>query len=211
MSVTPPTIPSANGEPAWEAAYMLPVQGSWSEEDFLRFHTNRMAELVDGRLEILPMPTWLHQMILDFLLDRIKQHLRETQSGGKVLMAPLPTRLFARTIREPDLLYVQADHLPTNVRGYPDKIDLAVEIVSSGTEARQRDYIDKRADYAKAGVREYWIVDPEELLVTVLTLAGTEYRVAQECRPGDVARSLLLPGWEVSVNQIWALADEYGN
>ena len=211
MSVTAPTIPSANGEPAWEAAYMLPVQGSWSEEDFLRFHTNRMAELVDGRLEILPMPTWLHQMILDFLLDRIKQHLRETQSGGKVLMAPLPTRLFARTIREPDLLYVQADHLPTNVRGYPDKIDLAVEIVSSGTEARQRDYIDKRADYAKAGVREYWIVDPEELLVTVLTLAGTEYRVAQECRPGDVARSLLLPGWEVSVNQIWALADEYGN
>ncbi len=206
-----PHIPSSNGEPAWEAAYFLPVQGSWSEEDFLKFHTNRMAELVDGRLEILPMPTWLHQMILDFLLDRIKQHLRETQSGGKVLMAPLPTRLFARTIREPDLLYVQADHFPKNVRGYPDKIDLAVEIVSSGTEARQRDYVDKRADYAKAGVSEYLIVDPEELLVTVLTLAGTAYKVAQECRPGDVARSLLLPGWEVSVNQIWALADEYRN
>lgn len=138
-----PHIPSSNGEPAWEAAYMLPVQGDWSEADFLKFHTNRMAELVNGRLEILPLPTWLHQLILDFLLDRIKQHLRDTQSGGKVRMAPLPTRLFARTIREPDLLYVQADHLPKNVRGYPEKIDLAVEIVSSGTEARQRDYVDK--------------------------------------------------------------------
>ena len=211
MSVTTPQIPSANGEPAWEAAYMLPVQGSWSEEDFLKFHTNRMAELVDGRLEILPMPTWLHQLILDFLLDRIKEHLRKTQVGGKVLMAPLPTRLFARTIREPDLLYVQPEHLPKNVRGYPDKIDLAVEIVSSGTEARQRDYVDKRADYAKAGVREYWIVDPDELLVTVLTLSGTEYNVAQECHPGDNARSLLLPGLEVSVDQIWALAGEYRN
>ena len=147
-----PGITSANGEPAWEAAYMLPVQGSWSEDDFLKFHTNRMAELVDGRLEILPMPTWLHQLILDFLLDRIKEHLRQAQLGGKVLMAPLPTRLYAGTVREPDLLYVQPEHLPTNVRGYPDKIDLAVEIVSSGTEARQRDYIDKRADYAKAGV-----------------------------------------------------------
>ena len=123
-------------------------------------------------------------------------------------MAPLPTRLFARTIREPDLLYVQADHLPKNVRGYPEKIDLAVEIVSSGTEARQRDYVDKRADYAKAGVAEYWIVDPEELLVTVLTLAGTEYKVFQKCHPGEIARSQLLTGLEVSVDQIWALAGE---
>ena len=137
--------------------------------------------------------------------------MRQAQLGGKVLMAPLPTRLFAGTVREPDLLYVQPEHLPTNVRGYPDKIDLAVEIVSSGTEARQRDYIDKRADYAKAGVTEYWIVDPEELLFTVLTLAGTEYRVAQECHPGDIARSLLLTGFEVSVDQIWALAGEFGN
>jgi len=208
MSVTTPQIPSANGEPAWEAAYMLPVQGSWSEADFLKFHTNRMAELVDGRLEILPMPTWLHQLILDFLLERIKDHLRESNCGGRILMAPLPTRLFARTIREPDLLYVGADNLPKDIRGYPDKIDLAIEIVSSGEEARKRDYIDKRADYAKAGVSEYWIVDPEESLVTVLSLTGAEYQVAQECRPGDIARSVLLNGLEILVDQIWALAKE---
>ena len=208
MSVTTPHIPSANGEPAWEAAYMLPVQGSWSEADFLKLHSNRMAELVDGRLEILPMPTWLHQLILDFLLERIKGHLRESNCGGRILMAPLPTRLFPRTIREPDLLYVGADNLPKDIRGYPDKIDLAIEIVSSGVEARQRDYVDKRADYAKAGVSEYWIVDPEESIVTVLTLTGAEYQVAQECRPGDIARSVLLNGLEIPVNQIWALANE---
>jgi len=208
MSVTTPQIPSANGEPAWEAAYMLPVQGSWSEADFLKFHTNRMAELVDGRLEILPMPTWLHQLILDFLLERIKDHLRESNCGGRILMAPLPTRLFARTIREPDLLYVRKENLPSDIRGYPDKIDLAIEIVSSGEEARKRDYIDKRADYAKAGVSEYWIVDPEESLVTVLSLTGAEYQVAQECRPGDIARSVLLNGLEILVDQIWALAKE---
>ena len=71
MSVGKPQIPSANGEPAWEAAHMLPDQGSWNEEDFLKFHTNRMSELVNGRLEILPTPNWLHQLILDFLLQRI--------------------------------------------------------------------------------------------------------------------------------------------
>lgn len=187
---------------------MLPPQGDWTEDDFLKFHTNRMAELVNGRLEILPMPTWLHQLILDFLLERIKEHVRCTNCGGKILMAPLPTRLFARTIREPDLLYVKQENLPKDIRGYPDKIDLAIEIVSSGTEARQRDYVDKRADYAKAGVAEYWIVDPDESLVTVLTLVGAEYQVAQECRPGDIARSALLSGLEIPVNQIWALEDE---
>jgi Uma2 family endonuclease len=78
----------------------------------------------------------------------------------------------------------------------------------SGTEARKRDYIDKRADYAKAGVAEYWIVDHEESLVTVLVLTGTPYQVAQECHPGDVARSVLLSGLEIPVDQIWSLADE---
>jgi hypothetical protein len=72
MSVTTPHIPSANGEPAWEAAYMLPAQGSWSEEDFLKFHTNRMAELVDGRLEILPMLALKHQRIVIWLLDAFR-------------------------------------------------------------------------------------------------------------------------------------------
>lgn len=211
MSVTTPTIPSANGEPAWEAAYMLPVQGCWREEDFLKFHTNKMAELVDGRLEILPMPTWLHQLIVELLFDQIRDHIRQENVGGKVLMAPLPARLFPGTIREPDLLYVRQENCPTNVQGYPDKIDLAVEIVSSGADARKRDYIDKRTDYAKAGVAEYWIVDPEELLVTILTLTGTEYQVAQECHPGDIASSLLLYGLRVSVDKIWSLANDDRN
>lgn len=206
MSTTTPRIPSANGEPAWEAAYMLPVQGSWTEEDFLRFQSNRMAELVDGRLEILPMPTWLHQLIVAFLLERLQEYLRATKRGGQALMAPLPIRLFAGTIREPDLLYVQAEHLPKDVRGYPDKMDMAIEVVSSGKEAHQRDYFDKRVDYARAGVAEFWIVDPEESLVTVLILNGTEYEVAQECRLAGTVRSVLLSGFEIPVDSIWALA-----
>jgi len=82
------------------------------------------------------------------------------------------------------------------------------EIVSSGADALKRDYVDKRIDYAKAGMGKYWIVDPEETVVTVLSLNDFEYRVAQECRADDVARSLLLDGLTVSVNQSWALAGE---
>ena len=198
MSVTTPQIPSANGEPAWEAAYMLPVQGSWSEEDFLKFHTNRMAELVDGRLEILPMPTLKHQRIVIWLLDAFRRVVSH-EPNATVLLAPLPTRLFPGTIREPDLLYISPENSPGPDVEYPSHLDLALEIVSSGKDARQRDYEDKRIDYARAGISEYWIVDPQENQVTVLVLRDGAYIEHGVFRTGDFASGLLLPALQVDV------------
>jgi Uma2 family endonuclease len=201
MSDVIPKIPSADGEPAWEAAYLLPPQGRWSEEDFLKFHTTQMAELVDGRLEILPMPNVKHQLIVIFFLDAIRQCISAGR-GGQVLFAPLPTRLFPGTIREPDLLYMAPENIPGPEVEYPTKIDLAIEIVSRGTEARQRDYHDKRRDYAKAGVSEYWIVDPETKRITVLVLDGETYRDHGCFESGQTASGMLLPDLAVDVDQV---------
>lgn len=196
MSVTTPHIPSANGEPAWEAAYMLPAQGSWSEEDFLKFHTNRMAELVDGRLEILPMPNLKHQRILRWLLGVFEA---AAPVGAITLFAPLPTRLFPGTIREPDLLYISPENVPGPDVEYPSHLDLALEIVSQGKDARQRDYEDKRVDYARAGIAEYWIVDPQENQATVLVLGDGAYVEHGVFQIGDIASGLLLPALRVDV------------
>ncbi len=199
MSDVIPKIPSADGEPTWEAAYLLPPQGRWSEEDFLKFHTTQMAELVDGRLEILPMPTLKHQRMLRLLLGLVES---AQAPGGLALFAPLPTRLFPGTIREPDLLYMAPENIPGPEVEYPTKIDLAIEIVSRGTEARQRDYHDKRRDYAKAGVSEYWIVDPETKRITVLVLDGETYRDHGCFESGQTASGMLLPGLAVDVDQV---------
>lgn len=201
MSITVPQIPSANGEPAWEAAFLLPSQGQWSEADFLKFHTNRMAELVDGRLEILPVPTLKHQRILIWLFDAIRRVVSD-QSGAVVLIAPLPTRLFTGTIREPDLLYIAPENAPGPDVDYPTHIDLALEIVSPGSEARTRDYEHKRRDYARAGIAEYWIVDPQEDQVTVLVLQDKIYVEHGVFRPGDEATSVLLPGLCIDVRRM---------
>jgi Uma2 family endonuclease len=104
-----PKLPSPLGEPTWEVVELFPRQGQWSEADFYRLHTNRLVELVDGRLEILPMPTWLHQLMVRYFCQQLEFQL-ESRRGGKALFAPLPVRLFPGTIREPDVLYV----LPTN-------------------------------------------------------------------------------------------------
>jgi Uma2 family endonuclease len=178
---------------------LLPTQGRWSEEDFLKFHTNQMAELVDGRLEILPMPPLKHQRMLRLLLGLVET---AQPPGGQALFAPLPTRLFPGTIREPDLLYMAPENIPSPEVEYPTKIDLASEIVSQGKVARQRDYRDKRRDYAKAGVSEYWIVDPEAKLITVLVLDGETYRDHGCFASGQIASGLLLADLRVDVDQV---------
>ena len=61
------SLTSSPGEPTWEVAHLFPDQGHWTETEFFELHSNRMVELADGHLEILPMPTWLHQLMVGFL------------------------------------------------------------------------------------------------------------------------------------------------
>ncbi len=184
---------------------LLPEQGNWNEADFLALHTNRMAELVAGRLEVLPMPTWLHQLIVEFLHAALKSWLQANGVGGRVLFAPLPLRLFPGTIREPDLLYVAPENLPENPRGYPVRADFVIEVVSAGDEARRRDYEEKRSDYAQAGIAEYWIVDPERRVIEVLGLADGAYKSLGSFREGQTARGRYFAGFVVDVAAVMGL------
>jgi Uma2 family endonuclease len=79
--------------------------------------------------------------------------------------------------------------------------DLIFETVSGGGEDRQRDYVDKRAEYQKAGVKEYVIVDRFEERVTVLRRSRGRF-VASELGPGDTYTSPLLPGLKIPLRGI---------
>jgi Uma2 family endonuclease len=193
-------------EPTWEVAHLFPPQGHWTESEFFELHSNRMVELADGRLEVLPMPTWLHQLIVDFLADLLKQQVRH-DVRGRVLQAPLPIRLFPQTIREPDVMYFAPGSEPDDPRGYPTKVDLAMEVVSEGVEARRRDYEDKRRDYAQAGVPEYWIVDPEGQKIVVLVLQDKVYQTHGEFGIGDQATGKLIPNLRVDVAELMKLGE----
>ena len=54
-------------EPAWEIGYLLPRQGTWSEEEYLSLETNHLVEFPHGYIEVLPMPTEAHQLIVLYL------------------------------------------------------------------------------------------------------------------------------------------------
>lgn len=194
-----------NGEPTWAVAHLFPRQGEWTDDDYFALHGNRLIELVDGRLEVLPMPTWLHQLIVKFLTRQIET---STDGRGVVLAAPLPVRLFERTIREPDVMYFAPGSEPSDPRGYPTGVDLAMEVVSEGAESRRRDYQEKRLDYQRAGIPEYWIVDPEERKITVLVLEGGAYRLHGEFESGQIASGVLIPSLRISVDDVLGLGAE---
>ena len=204
---TPPTDSERRGtrtqprspEPAWDIARLFPPQGFWSPADYLALDTNRLVELVDGRVEVLPMPTDHHQAILLYLLDALRAATRSI--GGTVRFAALPLRVSPTRYREPDLLFLSKahDHLRDNAfwRG----ADLVMEVVSP--DDPKRDYVEKREDYAAAGIAEYWIVDPLAGRIVVLTLDGQRaaYVEAESRERGEVARSRLLPDLVVDINE----------
>ena len=189
------------GTPAWRIALFYPAQGSWTESDYLNLSGGPLVEFDQGHTEVLDMPTKEHQRLAQFIFLMIRNFLLG-QRVGEVFMAPLPMRLWEGKFREPDVLYVKHGRGELRIgdrRSYPDGADWVVEIVSEGDENRRRDLQDKRADYAKGKIPEYWILDPENETLMVLRLNGDQYDVVGEFRRGQSATSAELPGLEVSV------------
>lgn len=197
------------GDPTWEMALLFPRQGEWTEDDYFALvdGDNRLIELDDGRLEILPMPSLTHQDVLIYLFDALRDYLRSIKDKGKASLAPVSVRLWPGTLREPDLFYLSESRLK-QTREYPDGVDLAVEVVSGSPRDRKRDLVTKRKQYAKAGISEYWIVDLKRTTVTVLTLntPGSPYKVYGTFKPGEQATSKYFPGFTVDVTKLFTHA-----
>jgi Uma2 family endonuclease len=202
---THPRKKTKRGEPPWDIALLYPPQGAWTEEQYLALDnsgTGMLIELVDGFLEVLPVPDLYHQGLTKFLFRRLDDHVSEHRLG-EVFFAPLPIHLWEGQMREPDIVFLKSMRIKN--RRKPSKgADLAMEIVSPGKESRQRDLKEKRRAYAKAKIPEYWIVDPKEQTITVLTLGARSYKVHGKFKPGDKATSKLLPSFTIDVAEAFA-------
>jgi len=182
-------------------ALLFPLQGSWTEDDYLELDTTRPVEFSEGSIEVLPMPTKAHQRIVRFLFLLFDGYVTGKQIG-EVLFSPLPVRLWPNKFREPDIIYLRSGR--AEYRGRPVGADLVVEVISEGEENRRRDLETKPLEYARAGISEYWIVDPEKQQIVVLTLEGDAYREHGVFGMEERATSLLLPGMDVSVQETFA-------
>lgn len=146
-----------------ELAQRIPPKENVSFEEYIEWlNEDTRAEWVNGRIEIMASPATLSHQEAGGFLYKILSFYIEAHDLGKLIFAPYVMRLAAIARgREPDLIFVQKDRLNLLTRHYLDgPADLAIEIVSP--ESNKRDRKVKFAEYQIAGIREYWLIDPEK-------------------------------------------------
>jgi Uma2 family endonuclease len=201
-----PLSSSPEPEYAWEVATLFPEQGGWTEAEYLDLtdQSKRRIEFTDGRLEFLPMPTEMHEALVQFLYMALYRFV-ERSNCGKVYASGIRLRIPPRRVRLPDVIFLHKDHFHARHNRIWDGADLVMEVVSPDAKDRQRDYEKKLVDYAEGGVAEYWNVDPERQLVTIHLLKEGRYAVDGEFAPGQSAESALLEGFGVNVADLFAV------
>jgi len=184
-----------------EVAQLWPRRGQWTEADYFALpDANRFIELSEGALITPPHPTHTHQLIVLGLATMMRAFVQQ-HDLGLVQIGPLPVRLWPGKVREPDILFVAREHsdrISEQAYGPPD---LVVEVLSPAT--RRTDRLEKMVEYARAGVREYWIVDPDGQTVEVFTLREGAYELLGKWGPGEEARSEVLAGFRVTVDEVF--------
>ena len=172
--------------------------GPYRAADYWELPEGERCELMRGRFIMSPSPTPLHQLILGQLHILFERAFGD--SGDLVLLAPMDVVFSDDTVLQPDLLCVSTerkDIVKERVEGVPN---LVVEILSPATG--RRDKTEKLDLYAKYGVPEYWIVNPELQVFDFLLLKEGRYVVAQQ--PGNKYQSPLLPQVEIDLAAFWA-------
>jgi len=187
--------------PTYEIVELFPGQGDWSEAEYLTLDTNRLVELSEGELEVLEMPGNFHQLIIGRLFFVLSLYMKEHKKGF-IRFSPLRVRLWPGTIREPDLVFMSAAHADRVGEKYWGIPDLVAEIISESNE--EHDRVTKMSEYARAGIPEYWLIDPYARTVEIYLLKGEEYHLAATLTEADALTSSQLPGFAVSVRDLFA-------
>jgi Uma2 family endonuclease len=157
------------------------------EWDALPEDESRRFELVDGVLQMSPRPTFDHQLAIGFLVTQLNSSLARHSLVAVAEVDVALVESFPPLLRAPDVAVVSlADARAGLKRGRADQVRLAVEIVSPGTARVDR--VAKLAEYAEAGIPNYWIIDLDgEVTLDAFTLVSGTYRQELVSATGRVA------------------------
>jgi len=181
---------------------MVSTKVKFTYDDYRTAPEDEHYELLEGELVMVPAPGFAHQRIssnIEFILQRfVRQH-----DLGIILSAPFDVVLSEERVFQPDILFVSRERLsiinPENIRGAAP--DLVVEILSPATAERDRFY--KRAVYARYGVKEYWIVDPEAGTIEVTKLGEKDLETVKVYGKHESLKSPLLEGLTIQMDEVF--------
>ncbi len=180
--------------------------GAWTYDDLFSLPDDgKRYEIIEGELYEMPPPNAYHAVTLINLLFLLGPAVQA--SGGRIFTAPFDVFFPGANPVQPDIVVtLRGVRGRFRRRGYEGAPDLVVEVLSPTN--RVHDLLTKRALFARAGVREYWIVDPEHRTVEILVLDRDAMHAAQTASGDDVAVSPLLGGAAFPLTAIFAGIDE---
>ena len=158
-------------------------------EDYMKLDDGNRYELIEGELIVVPRPRLKHQKIAGGIYTAFVNFLKQNPIGE--VYSDVDVYLGDKVVA-PDVLFIAKERLniagELNIQGAPD---LVVEVLSPSTARYDRKI--KRQLYFANGVKEYWLVDPDQQLVEVLIAGEKEWRWA----------GALLPGLEVKLAEVF--------
>lgn len=168
--------------------------------DYLNLPEYPRYELIEGELLLTPSPIFRHQWIVQRINVALWAWVVDG-NRGLVVAAPMDVILSDETVVQPDVIVILNENrhiIRERIEGPPD---LVVEVLSPTT--KDRDLVSKRDLYAKHGIREYWIVDPDRRSIEVNEWTAGGYRSAGVFSDQDTLRSPVLPGFELAVERVF--------
>jgi len=170
-------------------------------KDYFYWDDDKRYEIIDGIAQMMTSPSLVHQTISGDLMVAIWTFLKGKPC--QVLTAPFDVRLFPKedlsdtTVVQPDILVVCDPAKLADGKACKGAPDLVIEIISDSSAVMDRKV--KTEKYREAGVKEYWIVNPETLEVLVNVLTGGHY-VSTAYR--DSVPSSILPGLKIDLQAV---------
>ena len=171
-------------------------------DDYVLFPDDGMRhELIDGEHYVTPSPSTRHQRISLRLTLELGNWLRSHQVG-ELFAAPFDVVFTKFDVVEPDLLYVSRERATEFItEEHALGADLVVEIGSPGT--RRRDETLKLSLYERAGVSEYWFVDPDQDVIRVYRRTAAQFAPPESFSGHAALRTPLLPGFELPLEKVF--------
>ena len=173
----------------------------YTYKDYLLIDDDKRYEILRGGLIMVPAPFTIHQRLLRNIEDILWNFVRE-KNLGEVLVAPTDVVLSEDIVVQPDILFISKERLDiikeAAIMGSPD---LIVEIISPSSASY--DTVEKRDIYEEYGVKEYWLVFPQEKAIEVLALEDGVYRELCKGRKTGIVMSKIIAGLEVDLKEVF--------
>jgi len=170
-------------------------------QDYLHLGEDKRYQIIEGELKVVPSPGTSHQRVsgrLEFLLRDFVRHNRL----GEIFDAPYDVVLSEENVLQPDILFVSQEHsekiTERNLQGAPD---LLIEIISPASEYQDREI--KRKLYAKFGVAEYWLVDPDKKTIEVASLGESGLETIAVYQENSSLESPLLRQLSLKLSEVF--------